>query len=272
MGLIDSARTALDRIAESGALRMAREREYESVFAANRDRNLFRGVFDTFDAAQSSAPPTLPLGYDNPASAAMYMDRTRKTYPTDYPVMFWLAKLIAEGCRTLFDLGGHVGVSYYAYRRYLDYPAQLRWTVHDVPAVMEQGRRIAAEKDADRRLDFADSFDAAGGKDILMALGSLQYLPETLAQRLAQLTRPPRNLVLNLTPIHERDSYFTLQSVGTAFCPYRITAAGEFFRQFDELGYTLVDTWENPDKKCEIPFHADRSLERYHGFFYRRKG
>ncbi len=73
-------------------------------------------------------------------------------------------------------------------------------------------------------------------------------------------------------PLHERHSYFTLQSVGTAFCPYRITATAEFLKGYDDLGYALVDTWENPDKKCEIPFHADRSLERYHGFYFRRKG
>ena len=38
------------------------------------------------------------------------------------------------------------------------------------------------------------------------------------------------------------------------------------------LGYALVDTWENPDKSCRIPFHPDRSLNRYHGFYFRRTG
>jgi hypothetical protein len=32
----------------------------------------------------------------------------------------------------------------------------------------------------------------------------------------------------------------------------------------------MVDSWENPDKKCEIPFHPEHSLERYHGFYFRR--
>lgn len=243
---------------------------YDRRFEANRDANLFRGVFDTFEAAQASAPAGLPLGYDNPASAAMYVDRTRRTYPTDYPVMFWLQKLFAGGATDVFDLGGHIGVSYYAYRRHLDYPAALRWRVHDVPAVMEEGRRFAQERDAERRLGFCERFEACDGADVLIALGSLQYLPETLAERLSRLRAPPRHLLLNLTPLHERHSYFTLQSVGTAFCPYRVTAIGEFLKSFDALGYAMVDSWENPDKKCEIPFHPEHSLERYHGFHFRR--
>jgi putative methyltransferase (TIGR04325 family) len=262
----------VDRVAGWPVVDGVLRRRYDRVFEANREANLFRGVFGTFDEAARSAPPTRPLGYDNPDSAAMYLDRTRRIYPTDYPVLFWLQKLLAGGCERIFDLGGHIGVSYYAYRRYLDYPARLRWCVHDVPAVMAQGRKFAAEKDRDNRLSFCDRFEEADGFDVLMAQGSLQYLPDTLAERLARLPAPPRHLLLNLAPLHERHSYFTLQSVGTAFCPYRITAAGEFLRSFEELGYALVDTWENPDKNCRIPFHPDRSLDRYHGFHFRRAG
>lgn len=243
---------------------------YERRFTDNRDENLFRGVYPTFEAAMASAPATRPHGYDNPGSAAMYMDRTRRTYPTDYPVMFWLQKLFAQGATELFDLGGHVGVSYYAYRKHMDYPARLRWRVHDVPAVMAQGRTLAAQRDPDGRLGFCEAFAEAEGADVLTAQGSLQYLPETLPQMLARLARPPRHLLVNLMPLHERHSYFTLQSIGTAFCPYRVTASGEFLKSFDAIGYQLVDSWENPDKKCLIPFHPEHSLDRYHGFHFRR--
>ena len=244
---------------------------YERSFAANRGpQHMFRGVYGTFDEAQASAPADLPIGYDHPAPAAMYMDRTRKTYPADYPVLFWLAKLLREGCTTVFDLGGHIGVSYYAYRRYLTYPPALQWRVHDVPAVIASGRQIAKDKDKEGFLGFAEDFAEASGMEVLMALGSLQYLPEALSQRLGKLKAPPRHLLLNLMPLHERHSYFTLQSIGTAFCPYRITAIGDFLRGFEEIGYVVVDSWENPDKKCEIPFHSDRSLDRYYGFYLRR--
>ncbi len=104
MTLLTRAHQGVDNIAEWPLIRNRVRREYDDVFAANKDANLFRGVFDTFEAAEASAPATRPLGYDNSAAASMYMDRTRKTYPTDYPVMFWLQKLFAEGCSQFYDL------------------------------------------------------------------------------------------------------------------------------------------------------------------------
>ena len=270
MTLLKGAHAALDQIAKLPLIRGLLHQQYERAFAANRDANLFRGVFNTFEDAQQSAPQNRPIGYDNPDSAAMYMDRTRKIYPTDYPVLFWLNRLLEEGNTRIFDIGGHIGVSYYAYRRYIDYPEGLRWCVHDVPAVMDHGRKLAAEKDRDGYLSFCDRFEDGDGMDILVAQGSLQYLPETLAERLAKFKTPPSHIVLNLTPLHEQQSYFTLQSIGTAFCPYRITGVSEFLRSIEVLQYQLVDNWENPDKKCEIPFYANRSLDRYYGFYFKR--
>jgi putative methyltransferase (TIGR04325 family) len=247
------------------------ERRYERIFTENRDANLFRGVFETFDAALKSAPHTRPLGYDNADAASMYIERTRRVYPTDFPVMFWLQRLFADGSKRVFDLGGHIGVSYYAYRRYMPYPYGLKWQVHDVPAVMEAGKRLAETKDQERQLGFAQDFDEVDQADILFALGSPQYLPESLPERLGKLKRLPPHVILNLIPLHQKKSFFTLQSIGTAFCPYRITAVGEFLKGFDGLGYKLVSHWENPDKKCEIPFYPESSLDHYNGFYFCKK-
>jgi putative methyltransferase (TIGR04325 family) len=261
------AHSAIDRISQWPVVEGLLCARYEKHFVNNRSANLFRGVYASFDAAQASAPSNRPIGYDNPASANLYMERTRKVYATDYPVLFWLQKLIASGHTKFFDLGGHVGVSYYAYRRLLAYPNTLQWVVHDVPAVMARGRELATSKDLEGHLLFADDFAAANNMQVLMAQGSLQYLPDTLAERLAQLKTPPPHLLLNLTPLHDRESYFTLQSVGTAFCPYRILAITPFLESFASLGYSLVDQWENPEKNCHIPFHPQHSLERYHGLY-----
>ncbi len=263
------AHRVLDRIADLPVLRDVARRRYDRVFENNKDRNLFRGVFATSAEAECSAPATRPMGYDNSDAAAMYIERTRKIYPTDYPVMFWLQKLFADGSTNCFDLGGHIGVSYYAYRKYLNYPKTLRWAVHDVPAVMEQGRRWALEHDAERSLAFSDTFEAASGVDVLMAQGSLQYLPDTLAERLQKLAALPRYVILNLTHLHETLSYFTLQSIGTAFCPYRITALFDFIENMQALGYSMIDHWINPDKRCMIQFYPEHSLEGYHGFYFR---
>jgi putative methyltransferase (TIGR04325 family) len=260
-----------DTVADLPGFKGYFERQYERKFTGNRDENLFRGVFDTFDAALKSAPPTRPLGYDNADAASMYIERTRRIYPTDYPVMFWLQRVFSEGANSIFDLGGHIGVSYYAYRRYLTYPTALKWAVHDVPAVMEAGARLAETRDQERQLGFAKDFVAVEGADVLFALGSPQYLPEPLYERLGKLKNIPQHVILNLIPLHQKKSYFTLQSIGTAFCPYRITSVGEFLKGFDALGYKLINHWENPDKSCEIPFYPEFTLDHYNGFYFRRE-
>jgi putative methyltransferase (TIGR04325 family) len=260
----------IEHLSESLPWRPILERRYEREFAENRTANLFRGVFDSFAVAQESAPSSRPVGYDNSDAASMYMNRTEKIFPADYPIMFWLTKLLTHNQGRVLDLGGHIGVSYYAYRNYIRYPKGLRWTVHDVPAVMARGRELAREMDNTGQLDFCDTFEACNDADVVMALGSLQYLPDTLPERLTKLNRLPRNLLLNLVPIHMQHSYYTLQSIGTTFCPYRIFAKAAFIGAFETLGYTLVDCWENPEKSCVIPFHPEHSLDRYYGFLFSR--
>jgi putative methyltransferase (TIGR04325 family) len=270
MKLMWRAHAAIDQVAQWSVVQRWLSKRYEQQFNQNSRANLFRGVYTSFDEAQNSAPSSRPIGYDNPACASLYMERTRRVYATDYPVMFWLQKLLTSGCNRFFDLGGHVGVSYYAYRRHLLYPTSLHWVVHDVPAVVAQGRKLAASKDLEGHLSFADNFAAADDMQVLMAQGSLQYLPCTLPELLKALKTRPQHLLINLTPLHEHESYFTLQSVGAAFCPYRISQMTSFLQSFEALGYNLIDQWENPEKQCQIPFHPQHSLDRYHGMYLQR--
>jgi len=249
-----------------GALR---RRSFEKRFARHEEGgyggNLYRGVYPTFAAAQQSAPPSKPTGYDNAASADLYLDRTKRVYPADYPVLFWLEKLFLSGRKSVFDLGGHIGVAYYAYRKYLTYPASLRWVVHDVPAVMARGRELATRLDSHKALSFADSTRDATGFDVFFASGSLQYLPVTLGEILNELPQRPRHVLVNLTPLHPSESFFTLQSIATSYCPYRVTQFGRFVEELGKVGYRQRDVWENPDKRCEIAFDPAHSLDRYYG-------
>ena len=261
---------AVDRLAAFPPIQHWRVDRYEQRFARAQQVNLFRGVFAGYAEAERSAPSTKPIGYDHPEPAAMYEERTRLVYPSDYPVLFWLQRLLATGaCDSLFDLGGHIGVGYYAYQRYLSYPESLSWRVCDVPAVVERGREWAKTHDRRGQISFTDQLGEATGKDLFFASGSLQYLPHTLAEILAGLSSRPRHLLINLLPLHPRESYFTLQNIGTAFCPYRIGAESGFIRDITRLGYQLVDRWQNLEKACFIPFHAEHSLDRYHGFYFK---
>src|SRR5690606_41489991 len=74
---------------------------------------------------------------------------------------------------TLFR-SGHLGQAYYGFRRYVDYPPGLRWRVHDVPKVMQAGRRWADEHDQSGALQFADQAADADGCDLLITTGALR--------------------------------------------------------------------------------------------------
>lgn len=268
---METLHQALDLLVALAPIQHWRVDRYERRFAYAEQANLFRGIFESFTDAELSAPHTKPLGYDHPAPAAMYEERTKLIFPSDYPILFWLQRLMSAGqCTTLFDFGGHIGVGYYSYRRYLTYPRALRWQVCDVPAVVERGREWARDHDNLGQLSFTDAMEEASGKDLFFASGSLQYLPQGLGDMLAELAQPPRHLLINLLPLHLRESYFTLQNIGTAFCPYHVSSEQRFMHEITSLGYRLVDRWVNLEKACSIPFHPEYSLDRYHGFYFSR--
>ena len=242
-----------------------RKRRFDAAFARGAYGGSCRGVFDTYADCAASIPHVMPTGYDNDAMAGMYRNRLERIFPADYPMVLWLEKAFAAGATKVFDLGGHVGISYYAYRRYVDFPADLAWHVHDVPAVMAAGRALAQERDAWHELDFVDDPASATDSDIYFTSGCIQYLEDTLAERLGRLQRRPEWVLVNLLPLHDDRSYWTVQSTGKALCPYRIQKRADFFGALEKLGYKTLDVWENAEKRCPIAFDPEHSLDVYYG-------
>lgn len=264
--MIERLHALVDRAVSLPVIAQLRMRRFDEAFSQGAYGGVCRGVFDTYEEAVRAAPSSLPLGYDNPNAAALYRDRIERVYPSDYPAMHWLQKAFEAQVRRIFDLGGHVGISYYAYRRYLAYPEGMSWQVCDVPAVVKAGQYLSRERgEPEGRLSFTEQFEEAQHADLLFSSGCLQYLPETLAQRLATLPSRPRWIIVNLIPLHESKSYWTVQSIAEAFCPYRIQRKDAFFAELQALGYELLDTWENLEKACVVQFEPEYSLDRYMG-------
>ena len=246
-----------------------RRRLFRRPYGADND---YYGIFPTFAAAQEAAntlsTKSLPASYDTDAAGRLYRDHMRRIRVSDYPLVFWLGRLLDEGHRRIFDLGGHIGVSYYGFGDYLEYPADLEWTIHDLPSVMAAGRKWAAEHDPARRLAFTDSLEDADGQDILVSTGALQYLDYTLPELLQRLQRKPRHVLVNLTPMHPSRSFFTLQNLCIAICPYRVTSVPEFTEGMQSLGYRIVDHWQSLERHLRVPFEPDCTVDSYHGFHF----
>ena len=120
------------------------QRAYREQFFKNPSGNLFLGSFVSFAAAQAAVPPGVPGGYDNAdAATKLYSPQVSEW---DYPAIYWLAEAFSTGMTRVFDLGGHVGIKYHAFKRIVRYPAQLRWTVCDVPSVARVGEEQARQQ------------------------------------------------------------------------------------------------------------------------------
>lgn len=246
------------------------EEEALQAFLANRNANMFFGVFGSWEDAAAQAETFGRTGYDNELSAALYDDRIRMD-AYDYAPLCWLMRSMHDGYRSVADLGGSIGIKYLAYRDALGPWPDLHWIVHDVPAAVTHGRDVAKQREADPRLDFADRFTDCDGVDILLASGSLQYLPQTLGEMLSGWKQLPRRIVINTTPIHLEHQFFTINSIGTAFCPYRVQTQGSLVRGLSKLGYRMRESWINPAKEMIIPLHGQYSLHNYSGFCLDRK-
>lgn len=227
----------------------------------------FSGVYQSFAEATEAAPPNSKLGYDHSELADLYADRHVKVQPSDYPMIFWLGRIL-RSATSVFDFGGHVGLQYYGYQKYLSYPSGLRWTVLDVPAIVERGRALATER-GETRLAFTTDLADAANHEVFFASGSLQYTETSLAEQLRVLQVLPRHLLINKTPLYDGEDFVTLQNVIHAICPYRIFNRRAFLDPVLALGYELVDSWQTPDVFCRIPLDPERSLEAYTGLYLR---
>jgi putative methyltransferase (TIGR04325 family) len=267
--LTDYARDARRLIKELPPVKAVMERIYERDFAGNRP-GTFLGVYRTFEEAERAAPHTKKLGYDQPELATLYPERREKAFPSDYPVLFWLSRLLG-GYKSVFDLGGHVGVSFYSYSKYLDFPRGLTWTVCDVPEITRAGEKLAQEKGA-KGLAFTNRVEEADGCDLFLAMGSLQYIDSpSLAQALAAMRRRPQHLIVSKVPLYPGESFVTVQNTGLAFHAYRIFNRVEFIESIRAVGYRLVDDWVNGEQRCHIPFYAGRSIDAYSGLYFVRE-
>ena len=237
------------------------------AFLANREQNLFYGVYDSWVASEAAALGYGRAGYDNGDSARIYDDRLRID-PHDYPSLYWLTRSMHEGTRSVFDIGGAIGIKFIAFRDALKPFAQLSWRVCDVPAMAAHGEELARERGDAPRLSFTSRFEDGDGVDLLFASGVLQYLPLTLGDIVAGYARKPRRILINTAAIHPEFNFFTVNSIGTAFCPYRVQTQAALTRGLSKLGYRLRETWINPDKPLVIPGDEAHSLRSYSGYCF----
>jgi putative methyltransferase (TIGR04325 family) len=227
-----------------------------------------RGVFASFEEARASVPSGIPHGYDHAEIASGYKEQADYPFPSDYPVMFWLREAAREGTR-IFDFGGNLGISFYAWQNHMQFPNRMEWMVCDLPAVIQEGQKLALERN-EPRLSFTSRFEEADGADFLLTSGTLQYIEAPFGEYLAKLKHLPRHLVVNRVPLHESRECVTLQNIRWMVSPYRVFQRERFIAEVASFGYRLVDVWADFGHSCWIPFYPEYSVEAYSGLYFRR--
>lgn len=106
--------------------------------------------------------------------------------------------------------------------KYLDLASDFRWSVYDLPHIVEAGKKVRQVEENREQLSFTTTIDELDGAEIFFAAGSLQYVQEPLSTILSKFRHRPKHLMLNKLPVSQLNAYYTLQNTGTAFCPYRV--------------------------------------------------
>lgn len=253
------------RVAHLPLVRQAGALYYERQFV--RWPGAFRGVFSSFDEAARSAPGGSRVGYDFDELGELYNERLFRIYPADYPILYWLTRIVSPGTR-VFDFGGHVGLAFYGFERYLDFPEDFTWTTYDVPKVIDAGRRLAL-KHPRSALRFSTDLKDVLGHDVFHASGALQYIEKPFAQQLMELGARPKHLLLNKLPLHEGASFVTLQNTMHSYNPYAVFNRKTFIASVLALGYELRDSWLDLERSCRVPFHPAHQVPAYEGLYFR---
>ena len=241
---------------------------YERSFAlASGQARLFQGKYLSYTAAAAAAPRTRPIGYDNPASARRLEHERHRIVASDYPVIFWLRPLLHDHC-VVFDFGGNIGISYFGFRRVVDFSNGLTGVVYDLPAVVDRSQQIAREEPSPG-LRFTTDCSELRDADILMAAGSLQFLEDPI-DFLRGIGDLPQHILLNKVPLFGRKAAVRLHAMGTAFCPYHLLNQRELLSTFESRGYQCVDAWSNHDCACYVLFHPELTISSYSGFYFRQ--
>lgn len=228
-----------------------------------------RGVFATLDEARVVARRTGLPSHEDPNQITLHMELAKSLRPSDHAALRWLGAAADGSALRVFDFGGNAGNLFYSYSPHLKSLGRLEWTVFDLPEVVEQGRRIAAERNAEG-LSFAPSTGEFRGDQVLLVSGALHYWERSIADFVRQFPVAPRHIIINRTPLSEGlEPFVIVQRTATCAHPCIVRNAEQMVREFGSLGYSLVDRWIAPELRVRLPLFPGHSLPHYSGFYLR---
>jgi putative methyltransferase (TIGR04325 family) len=238
--------------------------EYDRYFPC------FRDAYQSLEAAMASIGSESQIDYEYFNSTRDFdaeMAKFDKVFDdSDYPVVFWLSRLM-ESHQKVMELGGNVGWAYYSYQRFFAYPQDLTWTISETPSAVANGREIARLR-GNEQLRFIESIGKESEAGIFLTSGTLQYLSDPVADIMSGMKRLPEHVIVNRTPMYDGPEYWTVQNLGINEVPYKIQNRQALIDSLRRLGYEIQDSWRKA-RAIEIPFHPECDVDCFHGIYFR---
>jgi putative methyltransferase (TIGR04325 family) len=228
------------------------------------------GLYSNFEEGWAAARKLKRVGHEHPDAIKTHLDLSKDLRSSDYAALFWISRIASSELR-VFDFGGNAGNLYYSYSRFLNGELRkLQWIVFDLPAIRQEGRRLAEERNASD-LRFAESAAEARSSDILLVSGAFHYWEKSIAEFLRQFPTPPAHVILNRTPLHgSRPAFVTVQETSSYAVPCVVRNAGQLVEEFAAVGYRLMDRWPALELSLRMPLFPRYSVPHYSGLYFRR--
>ncbi len=247
-------------------------RHYHERFLSEAGYARHDGMFQSFEGARMAVPRSAE--FDQTVLAADYTDRLDEVFPYDYPVILWLQRALSEGCRSVLDIGGSIGVHYFAYQKYIQFPRDLRWVVSEVPAMVTAGRQEAESRGA-AQVEFTTELrpETVEESDILISAGTLHYIETpALSDLLSRCKARPTHILLNKLPLYDGEDFVSLQNIHQGFAPHYVFNRARFIAGIVAQGYALCDRWSVLERSFWIYGHPEQSFGAYSGLYFRKLG
>lgn len=226
----------------------------------------FVGAFPTREAALAGVPRRALMGYNHESVAPVAVADMQRLMEWDYPVLFWLERLIRDWpgkTVRLVDAGGHTGTKYIAFHKRIDL-SQVDWLVYDLPPMVALGQQIAANQGLPIR--FTSDPSILGRPDILLCSGLFQYYESRFTDLINLFDVKPTNVLLNKVQLRDGKSVVTLEKIGPAYVPYTMRDKIEFLSELDSAGYRIVDRWQIAALSHRIASHPELGPGESWGF------
>ncbi len=231
-----------------------------------------RSLFGSFEEAWQAAKRVTYAGHDHPDYVGFQAGLAGMLRASDYAVLYWLARTNARPLRVL-DYGGSVGNIYYSYAGHLgQFAEKLEWVVFDLPKIVEEGRRIAAQR-GEKNLRFAAALEELDGDFVVHVSSAFHYWEKSVAEFVAHLPCQPAHIIVNRVPVNpDEKTFVTVQYKKTFAVPCMVRNRDEFISDFAAAGYTMVDSWMAPELRLRMPLFPRHDVPAYSGFCFSREG